>query len=149
MIWYNIIYIYVEVSIDIWFFSQMDGLQWKIPSRNGWWLGVPPFVEPPIWYKRCSLEDFLKWPLCGIRVPLDLQIAPWWHCLWWRWMSCNGSSRTQVPAAQNNTEHLNTTHYPKWRSSQSKKSAQNYPLNTETLHLRDVLIRQRGAQRQG
>ena len=27
-------------------------ISWKIPSRNGWWLGVPPFQEPPNYVLR-------------------------------------------------------------------------------------------------
>ena len=30
-------------------YPKMDGLYGKIPSRNGWWLGVPPCMETPQW----------------------------------------------------------------------------------------------------
>ena len=36
------------VSSSSWGYPTMAGfISWKIPSRNGWWLGVPPWLRKP------------------------------------------------------------------------------------------------------
>ena len=55
----------------------MDGLQWKILSKYGWWLGVPLFWETII----CQFE----FELLGDCSPKSLPaIFPWFHqCMFW------------------------------------------------------------------
>ena len=37
----------IGLSSSSWGYLQMDGIEVQFPSRNGWWLGVPLFMEPP------------------------------------------------------------------------------------------------------
>ena len=44
-----------------WGYPKMVALQWKIPSRNGWWLGVPPLMETPIFGSLSCDVIFWAW----------------------------------------------------------------------------------------
>ena len=54
-----------RIPIASWFIS------WKIPSRNGWWLGVPPCMETPRWELDDRWRTFGGWEGTLIRLDKD------------------------------------------------------------------------------
>ena len=72
--------------------------QWRVFVRenpiyiNGWWLGVPPFLETSISSKHPSKKPKNQWPLCQGR---DSHLGQLWHLPLWRfegvqtlWFTC-------------------------------------------------------------